>query len=302
MPYSNLGYEFINKASVDTFKVNQIYKGEGGLTKAYLGYGFGIGKHLSLGVNMSYIFGNLKQTRAAEYTNYVGFLNSKTVENNAVGGLDFDFGAQYVTLINPKIRLTVGYTGGVKTNLNTKLTQLTSRYTVNGESETRADSISFKNEVSGKITLPGNHNFGFSIEKLNKWLIGADIRTAKWSQFTDNGVNQGLNNTFGFSVGGQITPNINAVTNYFKLIDYRLGINYDKTYVRTNNTNIDVKSLNFGFGFPLISNRSAFYKINFTTELGKRGTLNNNLVKENFYNFTIGFTINDKWFQKYKYD
>jgi hypothetical protein len=302
LPYSNLGYEFINKASVDTFKVNQIYKGEGGLTKAYLGYGFGIGKHLSLGVNMSYIFGNLKQTRAAEYTNYVGFLNSKTVENNAVGGLDFDFGAQYVTLINPKTRLTVGYTGGVKTNLNTKLTQLTSRYTVNGESETRADSISFKNEVSGKITLPGNHNFGFSIEKLNKWLIGADIRTAKWSQFTNNGVNQGLNNTFGFSVGGQITPNINAVTNYFKLIDYRLGINYDKTYVRTNNTDIDVKSLNFGFGFPLISNRSAFYKINFTTELGKRGTLSNNLVKENFYNFTIGFTINDKWFQKYKYD
>ncbi|MBC7655257.1 MAG: hypothetical protein H7098_12405, partial [Oligoflexus sp.] len=299
---SNLGYEFISKTTVDTFKVNQIYKGEGGLTKAYLGYGFGIGKHLSLGVNMSYIFGNLKQTRAAEYTNYVGFLNSKTEDDNAIGGLTFDFGAQYVTLINPKTRLTLGYTGGVKTDLGTKLTQLTSRYVLDAQSETRTDSISFRNEVSGKITLPANHNFGFSIERLNKWLIGADFRTAKWSQFTNNGINQGLNNTYGVSVGGQITPDINAVTNYFKLMDYRLGLNYDKTYVRTNNTNIDVKSVNFGLGFPLVSNRSAFYKVNFTTEIGKRGTLDNNLVKENFYNFTLGFTINDRWFQKYKYD
>ncbi|MBK0382186.1 hypothetical protein I5M32_04365 [Pedobacter sp. SD-b] len=302
LPYSNLGYEFINKTTVDTFAVNQIYRGEGGLTKAYLGYGFDIGKHLSLGVNMSYLFGNLKQTRAAEYTNYVGFLNSKTEENNAVGGLDFDFGAQYITVLGKKTRLTIGYTGGVKTQLKTKFTQLTSRYNLNSGSETRVDSTNFKNEVGGKITLPANHNFGFSIEKYNKWLIGADFRTAQWSQFTKNGSGQGLNNTYGFSVGGQITPDINAVTNYLKLIDYRFGINYDKTYVNINNTNIDVKSLNFGFGFPLVSSRSAFYKINFTTEIGKRGTLNNNLVKENFYNFSIGFTINDKWFQKYKYD
>lgn len=304
VPYSNLGYQFKNESTTvgDTFKVDHVYEGEGGLTRAYLGYGFGIGKHISVGANMNYTFGNLKETRATEFPNYIGFLNSKTVNNNAVGGLNFDLGVQYVTALSEKTKLTIGYTGGFKTDLNTTYSQVSTRYQTSSDSEFISDSTSFVNDVEGKLTLPSNHNFGFSIEKQNKWLIGADLRLAKWSQFTKSGSTESLNDTWGFSVGGQITPDINGVTNYFKLIDYRLGLSYDKTYLTIKNNEIDVKAINFGFGFPLVSARSAFYKINFTTEIGNRGTFENNLVKENFVNFHIGFTINDKWFQKYKYD
>lgn len=306
MPYSNLGYQFSDSSStVDVYKVNKIYSGEGGLSRAYLGYGIAIGKHFSLGANMSYIFGNLKQSRSTEFhERYLGFLNSRTTENNSVGGLYFDLGAQYITFINDKTKLTVGYTGGAEKKLNTTSSSLSTRYQTNlsSDSEFIADTTLFNKNVSGKLILPTNHNFGFSIERLNKWLIGADVRLANWSQFRNSGANPNFNNTFGFSVGGQITPNVNAVTNYLKLIDYRAGFSYDKTYLTVKNTDIDVKSLNFGFGLPLISARSAFYKVNFTTEIGKRGTLENNLVKENFVNFHIGFTINDRWFQKYKYD
>jgi long-subunit fatty acid transport protein len=304
VPYSNLGYKFTNNAVVDTFKVEHVYSGEGGLTKAYIGYGTAVGKHLNIGVNMSYLFGNLKETSATEFSKYIGFLNSKNQMDNSVGGINFDFGAQYIANLNKKTKLTIGYTGGVKTQLNTSVTQLYSRYTKDytTNTETRADSTLASVAAGGSLTIPANHNFGFSIEKQNKWLIGADIRMAKWSQFVSNGLDQNLNNTFGFSIGGQITPNVNAVTNYLKLIDYRLGFSYDKTYVNINNKDIDVKSLNFGFGFPLVSARTAFYKLNLTTEIGQRGTLKSNLIKENFINFSIGFTINDKWFQKYKYD
>lgn len=303
LPYSNLGYNFKNSNEMlDTFSVDRIYSGEGGLTRAYLGYGIGLGKHLSLGVNMSYIFGNLKEVRATEFSKYVGFLNSKTENNNAVGGLNFDFGAQYVAALGKKTRLTVGYTGNAKTRLETTYSQLATRYSSSGESDYRADTTLFINEVKGRLTMPASHNFGFSIEKINKWLIGADLRLANWSDFDRSGGTDQLNDSWGFSVGGQITPNVNAVTNYFKLMDYRFGISYDKTYVTLGTNDIDVKALNFGFGFPLISGRNAFYKINFATEIGSRGTLENNLVRENFVNFHLGFTINDKWFQKYKYD
>jgi hypothetical protein len=305
LPYSNLGYQFNNPAKVDTINFSHSYTGEGGLTKAYLGYGIGIGENFNIGLNMSYVFGSLKETRGAEFTESnanANFLNSKTEDNNAVGGLTFDLGAQYIKFFNKNKKLTLGYTGGVNTQLNTKFSQLVTRYYLNNGTEIRADTIAVRNEVAGKLTLPSNHNFGFSIEKLNHWLIGADIRTANWSNFTNNGVNQNLQNTYGFSVGAQITPNINAVTQYIKLMDYRLGFNYDKTYTQINGTDIDVKSINFGLGFPLVSSRSAFYKINFATEIGERGTIENNLVKENFVNFTLGFTINDRWFQKYKYD
>ncbi len=304
LPYSNLGYQFKDSVLVDAYTVDHNYNGEGGLTKAYLGYGTDIGKHFSVGVNMSYIFGNLKETRSTEFSKYVGFLNSKTETDNSVGGLNFDFGTQYITLLNKNTKLTVGYTGGVKTQLNTSNTLLSTRYKKNytTNEELRTDTTSFIQAANGSLILPSNHNFGFSIEKFNKWLVGADVRLGSWSQFSENGVNQNLNNTFGFSVGGQITPNANAVTNYLKLVDYRMGFSYDKTYVNINNNDIDVKSLNFGFGFPLVAARSAFYKLNLTTEIGTRGTLKNNLVKENFVNFHLGFTINDRWFQKYKFD
>jgi hypothetical protein len=311
LPYSNLGYQFNNTAKVDTINFNHAYSGEGGLTKGYLGYGIGIGKNFNVGLNMSYIFGSLKETRAADFSttnSNANFLNSKTEDNNAVGGLYFDLGAQYVGYFDKNKKITVGYTGGANTQLNTKFSQLITRNYISVDPQTqviteiRADTIAVRNEVAGKLTLPSNHNFGISIEKLNNWLIGADIRMANWSNFRNNGVNQNLNNTFGLSVGAQITPNINAVTQYVKLMDYRVGFNYDKTYTQINGTDIDVKSLNFGLGFPLVSSRSAFYKINFATEIGTRGTIKNNLVKENFVNFTLGFTINDRWFQKYKYD
>src|ERR1700749_2014459 len=68
MPYTEVGYNykqtrpnFGTGAPSDTNAVNYIYSGDGGLSKAYLGYGFGIGKHLLIGANVSYIFGNLIQ-------------------------------------------------------------------------------------------------------------------------------------------------------------------------------------------------------------------------------------------------
>lgn len=303
LPYSNFGYSYDDvSSSVDTFKIEHTYSGEGGINRAYIGYGFGLGKHFTFGANMSYLFGNLKEIRTTEFNQYIGFLNSKTADNNSVGGLVFDFGAQYTAALGKKAKITIGYTGNAKTDLHTTYSQLSTRYMESSGSEYRADTTRFINEVKGNLVLPASHNFGFSIEKYNKWLVGADLRLANWSDFARSGSASQLNDTWGFSVGGQITPNVNAVTNYFKLIDYRLGFSYDKTYVKIAGQDIDVKSVNLGFGFPLISGRNAFYKINFSTEIGTRGRLEQNLVKENFINFHLGFTINDRWFQKYKYD
>lgn len=310
LPFSNLGYSYKQEVTVigetaddPALIVDQIYAGEGGLSKAYLGYGIGLGKNFSVGFNMSYLFGNLKEMASSEYsTRYVGYLNTRKEVNNSVGGLTFDFGAQYVAALGKNTRLTLGYTTGVKSNLNNKSNTLYSRYSVLNGAEYRADTIKYIPDNKQDLILPANHNFGISIAKVNNWLVGADFRMSDWSRFEINNKNQSLNKAWGVSVGGQIVPNINSVTNYLKLIDYRLGVNYDKTYLKINNQDIDVKSVNFGVGLPLISQRSAFYKVNFSTEIGSRGTLSNNLVKENFYNFSLGFTINDRWFQKYKYD
>jgi hypothetical protein len=35
-----------------------------------------------------------------------------------------------------------------------------------------------------------------------------------------------------------------------------------------------------------------------SAELGQRGTEKNNLVRDRYLNLHLGFTLNDKWFQK----
>lgn len=305
LPYSILGYGNKQEVIVDNIAVDHIYEGEGGLSKAYLGYGIGIAKNLSVGFNMSYVFGNMKQTTATEYNKNIGFLNSRKQINSSLGGLTFDIGAQYVKSLTEKINLTLGYTTGLKSKMNNNNTVLTTNYISVADMNYVVDTIpNLEPDGKSKINLPANHNFGFSISRTNKWLVGADFRTSDWSDFRMNNTLQNLGKTWGVSVGGQIIPNINSVTNYWSLIDYRAGINYDKTYATVNNTNIDVKSINFGMGFPLVASasRAAFYKINFAAEIGTRGALKTGLVRENFYNFYLGFTINDRWFQKYKYD
>ncbi|RYU86927.1 hypothetical protein EWM62_17405 [Mucilaginibacter terrigena] len=305
MPYSEVGYNYrqISQLAPDTI-ANYIYSGDGGLSKFYLGYGFGIGKHLSIGANISYIFGSLKETQSTEVPALPGFLNSRIEEGNSISGLNYDYGIQYAIDLSEKRHLTFGYSASANTKLNTVNSYIVSSYyrDANGDEGVATDSIINNQQPSAKIQLPMVNRFGVSFQSDGKFLIGADYTMSNWSKLTVAGVNKGLRDSKTFNLGGQFTPNINSLSSYFAAVDYRLGFIYDQTYLNVNNTDIKRYAATFGLGLPLRSNNSSFYKINIGAEIGKRGTLVNSLVKENYINVHLSFSINDKWFQKYKFD
>lgn len=304
LPYSDLGYSYKNSVKIDTMSVDQLYEGEGGLSKAYFGYGHRFGDHLSIGGNVEYIFGNLITTRATEYTD-AGAINSKLQNKNSVGGFNYSYGIQYNFNIAPKTAITLGYSGSSSGKVNSNQSYFATIYSrdASGNENTALDTLNSSVSAKSSIKLPTSHNFGISIQQTDKWLIGADFRKSKWSDVSINDINQGLQNSYGASIGGQFTPDITSYNSYFKRVDYRLGFNYDKTYIKIGNQDIKQMGASLGFGFPLpSSNGLSFYKINFTTEIGQRGTLDNNLVKEKFINFHLGFTLNDTWFRRYRVD
>ena len=45
-----------------------------------------------------------------------------------------------------------------------------------------------------------------------------------------------------------------------------------------------------------------FSNANVGVEIGKRGTTNANLVQENFINFQVSLSLNDRWFEKRKFN
>ena len=307
VPYSDLGYKFQNAGLIDTNKVRYVYGGEGGISKAYLGYGFRINKNLSLGFNVAYLFGSLKESRALEFVDLNDLataFNSRAQYQQSVGGMSFDYGLQYSANLSDKTKLILGYTGNSGQGLNSTGNTVTTRYRiiqdVNGEEneQTAADSTFFSEGAKSKINMPLTHTIGFAFEKTNAWLIGADVSYSKWSDYREGSTNPGLNDSYGLALGGQFTPDAASITNYLKLVDYRLGFKYDKTFVKINDTDIDQYAVTFGFGLPLPRNRATFYKINLSAELGQRGTEKNNLVRDRYVNINLGFTLNDKWFQK----
>lgn len=305
LPYSQTGYQYKNTGDVGGTKIDYIYSGDGGLAKAYLGYGFGLGKNLNFGVNAAYIFGNIKENRTTEFPEDLAALNSRTQVGNNVSGLSFDYGLQYEASLSKTSKLIIGYSGNAGNKLNSKTSTLTTRYIkdfVAGNESPAIDTTFFTEGVSKKLTLPLSHSLGFAFQKTDYWLFGADFSYAKWSDFRSGSENPGLNDTYGVAIGGQFTPDPTAVSSYFKLVEYRMGLKYDKTYVNINNNDINQYGLTLGLGLPLQSSRTTFYKVNLAAELGQRGTLENSLIRERYLNLTLGFTMNDRWFIKPKFD
>jgi len=319
LPYSEMGYNYrISKTGfgsgspADTNVVNNIYSGTGGLSKAYLGYGYRVTKHLLVGGNVSYIFGNLQQFQQQEIPALFGTLNTKIEQDNHIGGFNFDFGAQYMFDFGEDLKtkhLIFAYSASANSSLSSTASYIVSQYTYDssGNQNLDADSLVNQTNAKSKIHLPFINHFGVSFQNDGKFLAGMDYTIGNWSTLTIDGANAGLQNSQTFNIGGQYTPDINALHNYFARTDYRLGFTAENTYVNTysiTNTNTQIKkyAVTFGFGLPLSPNLTSFYKINFSTEIGQEGTLQNGLVKQKFVNIHLSFTVNDKWFQRYKFD
>lgn len=300
MPFTQVGYDYKSTSRLDTVDAISTFTGQGGLSKAYLGIGQAIGDNFRIGANVEYIFGDLQNTSTYELQR-LNAVYSREQEKNSVGGVSFSYGAQYEIKIGTKKRITLGYSGSASSNINSTRNFITSQFVrVDGEDSGVADTLSVIDGAKTKLKLPLTHNFGFTIQKDNKWMFGADYRMGGWKKLTIAGVNQGLQDSWGVSAGGQYTPDISSINSYFARVDYRLGYTYDKTYIQRGGQDIKQQAVTFGLGLPMSSSRYSIYKMNVTAEVGQRGTLSNGLVKENYVNVHLAFTLNDTWFIKNK--
>lgn len=305
MPYSDVGFSYAIPTTVDTTNVRTVYAGAGGTTKAYFGYGVQLNKNFSVGANVSYLFGTLESINSVEFPNDIGALNVRKDSSQYVNGFSFDYGIQYFQPLGKSVALTVGYSGNAGRPLNTRASRIITRTPTSVEDDFEnlpVDTVDTYEGQNQRISMPMRHALGFTISKHNNWVVGGDVHFAKWSDFRIGDYHPGLNDSYGFAIGGQVTPDITSVS-YFNVVDYRLGFKYDRSYVHLNNQDINQMAITVGFGFPLPSLfGGSFYKINLSTEFGQMGSTSNNLVRERFINFNLGFTLNERWFQRRRYD
>jgi len=76
-------------------------------------------------------------------------------------------------------------------------------------------------------------------------------------------------------------------------------MNYETSYLSFGSKTISSKSISLGAGVPVPGRIST---INWGVEIGTNGTLSNQLIKENFVLFHLGFSLNEIAFLKRKFD
>ncbi len=308
LPFSNVGYKIYDKKEQDSIgTVNYAYEGTGGINQVYWGNGFRI-KRVYIGVNISYLFGDMIFTSRDSFPYSTNSFNTKRTQTTRVRDLYYTFGAQYKMQFKKNWSVALGATGGLQSNINVTRTDMAYTYVNIYGIESAKDTPIKPIEVKDNITIPLSLGGGAVIKNGDKLLLGFDYSMQNWSVFNSFGQSGLLKNSERISVGLQYIPNKGAGSKepYFKKIYYRIGFRYTDTYLELKNTALKDYAITFGAGLPLrkvkVGETYSQSVVNIGFELGQRGTIENDLIREKYFNVFLSFTLNDRWFIKRKYD
>lgn len=297
LPFSNLGYNIADTRVANDVTVNYSYQGDGGLMQLYWGNAFRICKGLSIGLNVSYLFGRLDYTKSAEFDGS-NFFNTMVDNTTLVDGIYLSGGLQYFANIKNKHRLGFGIVYENSAYIWTKQTTFTYNYTGTGANISLNDTV-HNMESPDHMQTPQSLGGGISYQYKDKWLVSADVTWQNWAHYYLNGQDNGnLQNAITVSAGLQFIPN-SMSTNYLNKIRFRAGFRYTTGQIYINDRAIKDFSVAVGLGFPLkMYNNNP--SLGFMFEYGQMGTLADGLLKENYFRFSVHFTLQEKWYQRVK--
>lgn len=305
LPFSDLGYDITTQRTVENIgDVRYDYSGTGGLVQFYWGNAFKICKGLSIGLNVSYLFGNLSTLNYA-YFSGTSFLNSRVANINYVDGIYLSGGLQYVAKIKEKHTLGFGLVYENSAYVWTRENLLINTFTGSGFSaSTSVDTVVclFDDDaIHGTAKLPQTIGGGISYSYKDIVKVGADVTWENWERFSMNNANTDVyKDAIISAVGVQYIPNPTS-PKYFKRINFRAGARYSTGYLNIRNQPIRELSIACGVGFPIrtFNFNSSF---NMMFEYIHTGTKNAELIEQNYYRLSFSFTLHEKWYQRVKLD
>ncbi len=300
-PYSSKKYSIGSAEETASGTKASLFRGEGTLNTVQAALSYQLTPQFGLGVRSNLYFGNLYDIN--EVTVADAELVNGYETKNTINTFNFTVGGIYQKKFASDKKLTLGatYSFGSTGKMETQYTNSTYYYT-SGETKNNISVIDEQYSEDNNL-IPTEFSFGAGFGKEAKWFLGSqlDYRKGETIQFLGKPfVNQ---DAYKVSAGGWYLPNYNNFRNYFSRVTYRYGAYYEKGNLSFNGTNVNSFAITGGVSLPF-ENRSAsrMSGIDVGVELGQRGTLKNNLVKQNFVNLKIGINFADKWFNKRLYD
>ena len=294
LPYADIGYNIVvSDVEEGIGRYNYAFNGDGGLNQLFFGNGFKITDRLSVGVNLTYVFGRNTTSTLLYFPDSTLYANTKTEQRLLANDFMFDYGIYYTQPLANDYQLNMGLVYGQKVNLDVKREKLVRSLFggVDGGVEYILDTIAYQPEREGKLELPHTFGLGLGFEKKNSWMIGLDANWQNWETFTIDDRPDSLQNAWNIAVGGEFTPRHTSISKYWSRVTYRLGARYNQTYLKLYGQSINEFGISFGLGLPLPRSLTT---IDLSLEVGQGGTTTKNLIQETFVNFTVGVSIYER--------
>lgn len=306
VPYSNGYYNLMKTVTEDDPEYNPVigevqntHKGSGSYNNFFAGIGVSPFRNLSLGVNFTYLFGNIERDNLYLFTDDKNQFNNLSSENIRVYGYDFDYGMQYSVNLKNDLYASVGLSYSMKKVYNSEYEKLFSRYAPYQSSEISVDTLTYVSNENASVELPEELGVGIAFGKKDLFLLMADYTMTNWNDVTFHGYEEYLVNSSSIRLGAEFIPDKDANYNYFNRIEYRLGGFFSDGHLMVNGEQLNEFGITFGAGLPMNRSKS---RVNLHVEyLSRKGSFENGLHNENCWTIGISLDLYDYWFMKQKY-
>ena len=302
LPYSNIGYDYLQTGVLDDRDETEVasqYSGEGGLHQMYIGAGIRPIKPLSVGFNLSYLWGDYSRSMATVESSNLSVLAKEYRAD--ISSYKLDFGVQFDLPLNKKDYLTLAAVWSPGHSLKSDPECLIANVKT---SISKADTTTYV--ISDGLKIPTTFGFGVAYHHAQNLRVGADLHIQKWGSVDFPSYTAGvyalksglLKDSYRLNLGGEWTPNPMA-RSVFKRIQYRAGVGMVTPYYYINGKEGPKEfSASLGFGIPIANGYNNRSVLHISGQFVRRSA--DNLIKENMFRLNIGFTFNEKWFAKWK--
>jgi hypothetical protein len=129
-------------------------------------------------------------------------------------------------------------------------------------------------------------------------VIAADYRFQKWSEARDPLTRVRFTDTYKVNCGVAFVPSGGAAKTYLGMIEYQAGFIISNSYLNLNGVNPLNMEITAGAGVPFRGGG----QLNIALGLGKRGTTDESLIREDYMRITISISMSERMFLKRVYE
>ena len=309
-PFSDMGYDF---SSYETDKdlignvgnINYDSSGNGIVHQVFLGAGVTFWKRLSVGAELLYYFGNLDKTTNMEFVN-TSYRSINNGHDLTIRGLTGKFGLQYEQKLGGNISMVLGATYRLGTNMKGYSTTYsyaiqssvtdTLKYSVDTLSK---GGVRFGDELGVGISIRGGEQWSAEFNYLRSDWRKSGFDSRNGFSLSNDGARFSSAVSQSFRAGFEIVPNRNDIRYYFRRCAYRAGVYFDQSYYKLDGNSVNSVGITLGITLPVFR---WYNGISIGVDMGQRASTRNNMIRERYAMFVIGFNIHDIWFQKPRYN